>query len=61
MTADLITAQAARIEALTEVLTEVAACMLDGGDGVKGDFGWSIMRLTKARPMIRAALKGEPT
>jgi len=39
-----------------EALTEVVACMMNGGDGQVGDFGWRIGRLTKARPMIRAAL-----
>lgn len=45
---------------LREALEEVRACMLNGGDGGIGDFGWNISRLTKARPMIRAAL-GENT
>lgn len=38
-------------------LEEVCACMLNGGDGATGDYGWIISRLTKARPMIREALR----
>lgn len=49
-------AQSAQIGALREALEEVRACMLRGGDGQEGDFGWNITRLNKARPTIRAAL-----
>lgn len=45
-------------ERMREALREVAACMLNGADG--GDYGWNISRLTKARPMIRAALGERP-
>ncbi len=47
---------AAAAPELFDALEEVAACMLNGGDGETGDYGWRISRLTKARPMIRAAL-----
>jgi hypothetical protein len=46
------------LEMLREALNAVHAAILNGGDGVKGDFGWSITALNKARPLIRAALKG---
>lgn len=41
---------------LLEVLTSVAACMLNGADGQEGDFGWHVSELTKLRPAIRAAI-----
>lgn len=43
-------------DAQQAALEEVRACMINGGDGVEGDFGWNIFRLTRARPMIFAAL-----
>lgn len=41
---------------MREALVAVQDAMLSGGDGVSGDFGWSITKLNKARPLIRAAL-----
>jgi hypothetical protein len=37
-------------------LEAVADAMLSGGDGQEGDFGWSITKLNRARPLIRSAL-----
>lgn len=41
---------------LLEVLEAVAATMLNGGDGVVGDFGWNMTKLNKLRQPIRAAI-----
>lgn len=41
---------------LLGTLEAVADCMLNGGDGVEGDFGWRISALTKLRPQIRSVI-----
>jgi hypothetical protein len=41
--------------ALREAIEAVHEAMRNGGDGETGDYGWSITKLNKARPLIRRA------
>jgi hypothetical protein len=50
----LMVSAAAKMLNFAEAIAAVEDAMLQGGDGVVGDFGWDITKLNRARPLIRA-------